>query len=485
MNTIAHFICNQLWDHHIYRKGLRSHLLLSILIPLFTVGLTGTLPAQDLQLGGNLSPSLFTLPLEEPAVAFAGLRGTAFLQGYLGDSVSYRFSAETYLNGAGLADNMSWESSSDGRLLSASLWGNSRLGAAVELKEAWLEASLGDLDLRLGKQLVAWGLADGNNPTDTINARHQGTRYTTTLDEQKIASWMLNGTYYFPNNLGTLQALLLPISIPNDLPSIAMNIPGSGFAPTIIIKDDAYPDLAIENVEGGLRSLFYLGNLSFSASYFTYLDRYPDFAVTASGMFPTTITYTPVHNRIHQLGLDATYTVAGFDIRSEWALSLTKDLEGTVVTEKNPYLQGVLQASRSFINSTTTVSLAWAPRYVLNFKAPEDYANFSDKQAAEMIRQYDGQAYEWENGLSLRLAGKYLNETLQPELLFLAETSARDWLGTASVSYQLADGISLKAGTVQYGSFLAEGDTERELGTFSKSTTIDRDYYYLEVKFSF
>ena len=439
--------------------------------------------AQDLKLSGTIIPSAFAIPSQDPALVFAGLRGTGALEGYFGDAVSYRFSAETYINASGLAESSSWQSSTDTRLLSASLWGNNRLGGTVELKEAWVEASLGGLDLRIGKQLVAWGLADGNNPTDTINARHQGTRYTTTLDEQKIASWMLNGTYYLPNNLGTLQALLLPISIPNDLPSIAKTIKGIGFAPTIVIKEDAYPDISLENMEGGLRSLWYLGNLSVSGSYFTYLDRYPDFAVSVAGGPTTTITYTPVHNRIHQFGLDAAYAVAGYDIRSEWAVSLTKDMEGASPAEKNPYLQGVLQVSRSFINSTTTLSLAWAPRFVLNYKAPEDYTNVSDQQAAKMLRQYDGQAYQWENGLSLRLAGKYLNETLQPELLFLAETSAKDWLGTASVSYLLADGISLKGGTVQYGSFLPVGDANRDLGTFSKS--IDKDYYYIEVKFSF
>lgn len=462
-----------------------------ISIPLFFKTLTlilglsliAQVQAQDLKLSGTLTPSAFVIPSPEQPLGFAGLRGTAALDGYVGDSVSYRVSAETYLNGAGLAESFNWESSTDSRLLSASLWGNSRLGGTVELKEAWVEASLGDLDLRLGKQLAAWGLADGNNPTDTINARHQGTRYTTTLDEQKIASWMLNGTYYLPNNLGTIQGLLLPVSIPNDLPSLAMTI---NAGPTIIvIKEDAYPDISLETLEGGLRSLLYLGKLSVSASYFTYLDRYPDFTVSVVDGFPTTITYTPVHNRIHQAGFDAAYAIAGFDIRSEWALSLTKDMEGLKPTEKNPYMQGVLQASRSFINSTTTLSLAWAPRYVLNYKAPEDYTNPSDQQAAAMLRQYDGQAYQWEHGLSLRLAGKYRNETLQPELLFLSETSARDWLGTASVSYQLADGISLKAGTVQYGSFLGEGDADRELGTFSKSSSIDKDYYYLEIKFSF
>lgn len=463
---------------HSTKRGFSVHFIAAALLLVISLHAE----AQDLKLSGTVIPSAFAIPSQDPALVFAGLRGTGALEGYFGDAVSYRFSAETYINASGLAESSSWQSSTDTRLLSASLWGNNRLGGTVELKEAWVEASLGGLDLRIGKQLVAWGLADGNNPTDTINARHQGTRYTTTLDEQKIASWMLNGTYYLPNNLGTLQALLLPISIPNDLPSIAMTI--NAGPTTINIKDDAYPDISLENMEGGLRSLWYLGNLSVSGSYFTYLDRYPDFAVSTTGFpIPTTITYTPVHNRIHQFGLDAAYAVAGYDIRSEWAVSLTKDMEGSTPAEKNPYLQGVLQVSRSFINSTTTLSLAWAPRFVLNYKAPEDYTNVSDQKAATMLRQYDGQAYQWENGLSLRLAGKYLNETLQPELLFLAETSAKDWLGTASVSYLLADGISLKGGTVQYGSFLPEGDTNRELGTFSKS--IDKDYYYIEVKFSF
>ncbi|MEJ5187855.1 MAG: DUF1302 family protein [Breznakiellaceae bacterium] len=447
------------------------------------LSLPGLLAAQDIKAGGSLVPSAFVLPSQEPAIAFAGLRGTAFVQGYAGDAVSYRLSAETYLNAAGLADSTSWASDFDGRLLAANLWGNGRLGGSLELKEAWVEASLGDLDLRLGKQIAAWGLADGNNPTDTINARYQGTRYATTLDEQKIASWMLNATYYLPGNLGTLQGILLPVSIPNKLPSIAMTVRAG--PTTIVIKDDEYPAIAVENVEGGLRSLWYLGNLSFSASYFTYLDRYPDFTVSVVGGPITTITYTPVHNRIHQLGLDAAYSIGGFDIRSEWALSLTKDLEGTNPAEKNSYLQGVLQTSRSFINGTTSLSLAWAPRYVLNYKAPSDYASPVDQQAASMLRRYDGQAYQWENGVSLRIAGKYLNETLQPEALFLAETSARDWLGTASVSYQISDSLSVKVGTVQYGSFLPGGDADRELGTFSKSSTIDRDYFYLEVKYSF
>lgn len=464
-------------------SGISALVRRSALLTVLVLVLAAAAPAQGVRFTAALTPSAFVQPGQSEALAFAGLRGTGALRGDLGDAFAYTVSAETYINAAGLADAADWASSWDGRLLSASLRGNSRLSGTAELKEAWVEASLGDLDLRLGKQVAAWGLADGNNPTDTLNARHQGTRYSTTLDEQKIASWMLNATWYLPNNRGTIQGIMLPVSIPNDLPSLAMTI--SAGPTTIVIEEDSYPELSLENAEGGLRSLFYLGNLSFSASYFTYLDRYPDFTVSVVGGPSTTITYTPTHNRIHQLGLDGVYTVGGFDLRTEWALNLTKDMDGVSPVEKNPYIQGVVQASRTFWNGTTTLSLAWAPRVVLNYTAPTDYPSPEDQQSAEMIRRYDGQAYPLENALSFRAAGKYLNESLQPELLFLAETGARDWLGTLSIAYQLSDGLTVKIGTVQYGSFLAQGDPDRELGTFSKSAAIDNDYFFLELKFSF
>lgn len=86
---------------------------------------------------------------------------------------------------------------------------------------------------------------------------------------------------------------------------------------------------------------------------------------------------------------------------------------------------------------------------------------------------------------SVRIAGKLLGETLQPEAMFLAELEARDWLATLSATYNLADGLNLKAGAAFYGSFRADGDLEREWGTFSNSRTIDKDYLFLELRLNF
>jgi len=324
--------------------------------------------------------------------------------------------------------------------------------------------------------VIAWGLADGNNPTDTVNARHVGTRLVSTLDEQKMGSIAANLVYNLPGNLGTVQGIFMPVSVPNDMASMAMTIVEGPM--TIVIKDDESPALALSNIEGGLRTLLYAGNLSFSASWLCYLDRYPDY--TQSGSFPS-ITLSPFHGRVNQFGADAAWLLGGYDLRTEWSLSLTEDADGSDPLVKNPSLSGVVQGSRSFLDGTVTASLAWAPRLVFSHEA----ASPGGTDVADMMAEYNGQAYAFEQAGSVRLAGKFLGETLQPEALFLASLEARDWLATFSTTYNVADGVNLKGGLGFYGSFRAADDPEREWGLFSNSRTIDNDYLYVELRLSY
>jgi hypothetical protein len=275
----------------------------------------------------------------------------------------------------------------------------------------------------------------------------------------------------------------MPFSVPNDMASMAMDMTITGFPSIhIVIEEDKAPDLALENFEGGLRGLFYLGQASCSASWLSYLDRYPDFRIVNGGIFPNlSTTISPYHSRVNQFGLDAAWLRGGIDLRTEWALTLTADAEGTDPGIKNSSVSGVVQASKSFLDGGLSVSLAWAPRIVLDHQA----VAAGGTTTADMLAQYNGQAYAVEHVGTLRLAGKLLGETLQPEALFLAELEARDYLGTFSLSYNLADGINLKGGAAFYGSFRAADDPEREWGTFSNSRTIDKDYVYLELRYSF
>lgn len=461
-------------------------LLITTLVP-FSAAAQET-PVLDVLATGSLTASVYTRPWADKPLALTGLRGDLNLDGYAFDSLWFYISLYGYTNFAGLSDETAWNTEFGGPTLSFTASGNDRLEFLGEIKEFWIDFPLGDMDVRIGKQIMSWGLADGNNPTDILNARHVGTRFISTLDEQKIGSPAVNLVYNLPDNLGTVQGVFLPFSISADLPSIAMDLTIPGATTTNIhIPDDNGPVIAWENMEGGIRALFYTGPLSFSASYFTGIDRYPDFAVTSVFQPPSTVTITmiPEHNRIHQFGVDAALVTGGWDIRTEWALNLTTDMSGNDPAVKNPGLSGVLQVSRSFFDSALTVTAAWAPRIVFNHKAPDDYSDSDDIYTAAEIRKYDGQAYPFENALTVRVAGKFLNETIQPEAMFLAETAARDWLGTASLTWGFADGWSFKGGANFYGSFLPENDPDRDLGTFSSSTAIDNDSLYLELKYSF
>jgi len=437
----------------------------------------GAAPVIDASASGWVAASAYIRPYDDDLLAGAGFRGAFALDGYAFDTLGFRVALEVYTNAAGLGDTVDW-SWSQPDPLSLVATANSRLLAALDLKEAWFDFAAGELDARIGKQVLAWGLADGSNPTDTLNARHVGTRLVSTLDEQKMGSLAVNLVYNLPGNLGTVQGLFLPVSVPNDMTSIAMDMTTSSIH--LIIKEDKAPEFALENVEGGLRALFYAGGLSFSASWLSYLDRYPDFSSVFVFGLPPTVTLTPFHSRVNQFGLDAAWLVGGYDLRAEGAVTLTADAGGTDDGIKNSYVSGVVQGSRSFLDGMITASLAWAPRYVFDHMAPMA----GGSETKDMLAEYNGQAYAFEQTGSVRLAGKFLGETLQPEALFLASLEARDWLATASVTYNLADGLNLKGGAGFYGSFREEGDLEREWGTFSNKRTIDKDYIFVELRIS-
>ena len=434
----------------------------------------GMLFAQiDVSPSGYVTSSVYAKTNADPVLDAAGFRGAFDLDGYAFEDVQFRLSVELFTNLAGLGDDTEY---ADDLYYPAAYEGswNERLLFGGDLKEAWLSFAAGDFDVIAGKQLVTWGQADGTNPTDNANARYVGTRQVSASSEKKLGSPMLNVVYNLPSDAGTVQGLFMPVSVPNRMPSMG---------DFLKVEDPAFSP---ENMEGGARVLLYPGAVSVSASWLTILDRYPSDVVetkvvnVASPFSPVYVTMPSVlgHNRQHIFGMDAVWLVNGFDFRTEWAFTLTKDARGTDPFEKNPFVAGVVQGSRSFFDGTATVSLSWAPQYIFKFEKP-DISN------ADMSMLYVGQGFEFENMAVLRFQTKHLGETLQTEVLLLGAFAARDYLAGASVTYNLADGWNLKGGANLYASFRSPSDPERQLGTFGNDSAVDSDTVYLELRFDF
>ncbi len=429
----------------------------------------------NLSPSGYVTASAWATPRADDALSTAGLRGNVALSGDAGETGAFKLALEWNANGAGLADAGAAETTWYGPAsFSASV--ADRASVDLSLKEAWFSLYAGDFDLVLGQQIVTWGQADGNNPTDNVNPRYVGTRDATTTDEKKIPVPMVNVTWNLPSGDGAVQGLFLPIPAVNRMPDMGD-----------FVKEDI-PGVSPENFEGGVRGLFYIGQSSVSVSYLTVLDRYPSDVtgftrMMVSPMPPPGIFVevpdTLGHTRRQIVGIDAVAFLGPYDLRAEWAYTLTDDLEGTDPYKKNPSLSGVVQGSRNFLDGRLSLALSWAPTWIQNFEEPPAQA------LAYASRLYTGQGFALEQAVAARAQAKFLNETLQAEAMLLTELAARDWLATVSGTYNLADGWNLKGGVNLHGSFRSSDDPLRQLGVFGNDAAQDSDSLYLELRFDF
>lgn len=472
---------------------MKKHLFLILLF----AGLALGVQAQDLTVSGTTRGAVQVQPqVTADQWPFAGFTQT-LKASFVWEDWLFLGSLEASADLSNLTSESAdptWRSA--GPLAGTYRWDPASNGVAL-IKELYAEYAPGDFLLRAGQQVFTWGLADGNNPTDTLNPRWVGTRFTTSLDDQKIPVPGLLAEYTLPDNLGKIEGVFLPWAVPNLLPSVAFdqmvfsgNVMASIPGQRIIFKDPEVPDLALDNFEGGLRGLFYLDNLTFSVSYLTQLDKYFDLEVTNTFVPGTPMvtpdmnitTQTPVFSRVHQFGADFATTGFGWELRGEGAFVLTPDRDGNQIYIKNPSVKGVLQLSRSWFDGVFSSSLSWAPTWVINHTWWEDYTSDQGlQQAAYQMAQRNGQAYEWENALGLRLAFTLLNETLKPDLLMLYNLAAQDSLATLGVTYNLADGWNLKVVANLYTPFQKDKEN-KELGIFGNSVSDKKDGVYLELR---
>ncbi|MCX7025284.1 MAG: hypothetical protein NT080_11805 [Spirochaetes bacterium] len=427
-------------------------------------------PAPAFAEGASLyvSPKAFFEPSAD-GLTFSGVSAGIAADGILGDNGYAFVSAETDVD------------LSDPALPTGS----------IELKEAYAELTVGELDLSFGRRILAWGLADGFNPTDNVNARRIGTRTTSTLDERKIPALMLRASYALPGSLGSVEALVMPLPGTNDLPltvSSATILAG----PATILNNflaEEIPEFSWDGMEYGARAMFYFGGFSCSASWLHAWDRYPDirYSTTTTGSPPGTTTtneYTPVHRRVQVFGADAQASLAGFDLRAEGAFFLTGDTDGSDIFTKNHSLQAVAQASRQLFSPWLTIGLGWSPAWVVAWKAPADWTTDEDRANAEEMRKRNGQGYAFENGVSLSLRGNSSDERVSWDAMGLYNVAARDCMTRASVSWSLADGINLKVGGSLYGTAIPD-DPDREYGVFGNEAADAGDELFVELRFDF
>lgn len=201
----------------------------------------------------------------------------------------------------------------------------------LELRELYVEGRAGPAWLRLGKQQVVWGQADGLKVLDVINPQTFREFILADFEDSRIPLWMAN--LEVPVGPTTLQLLWIPDPTAHDIPQ-----PDAAFAFTaprlvgprapagvdVRLRAADRPD-AFRGSDLGAQLAWRPGNWDLTANYLWHYDDVP--VLRRSLAFPggtPTVTVQPEYERAHVVGATASNTFGELTLRLEAAYTVPR-----------------------------------------------------------------------------------------------------------------------------------------------------------------
>lgn len=336
-----------------------------------------------------------------------------------------------------------------------------RLESETTLLEGYLTVHLKRADIQIGKQIVAWGRADGINPTDNLTP-HDFVVLLPFEEDQRFGTTAMKIDGYLTTDL-TLTLFATPFFDPSKIP---LGVATEG----TVIEDR--PDHTLSNSEIGLKLNRSGGALDWSVSYFHGYDLLPDarmIGLSAAG---------PVlelrHNRINVIGADAARNFGRYGFRAEAAYFMTRDRAGQDPTVKNPFLFYVAGIDRTFLENLN-LNLQFVGRWVKDFNDPESIADPVLKAVAIQNAIFDNQQDRTSYGLTSRIGEKWFNDTLEAEVLIFINFKRTNEYIRPLVTYAFTDHVK---GTI--GSEIYQGPEDSFFGRLK-----DNRGAFAELRYSF
>lgn len=326
-----------------------------------------------------------------------------------------------------------------------------------ELREGNLVANFEPFELRIGREIVAWGRADRVNPTDVIGSRD----YTLLFpedDDQRRGNAMVHARW--GQGGYTVSALWLPEFRPNRYPSGARQ-------PGIILLGEHSPT---EVAQFAVRLDRSGGGIDWSLSYFDGLDRDPRFQVAA--LSPALATVSRRYDRIRQVGADAATNFGEYGVRGELAYTFSPDGAGANYRRSGFYM--VLGGDRTF-NERLNVNIQYIYRFVDGWQDPTQVANPLQQGLALRNAAISNQRYRNQHGVTARVAYRWPGDKFETELAATFNATALDGLLRTRLTYKPTDHLRLSVG----GDWFF-GNEDTYLGEFRRNSGA-----FLEVRYGY
>ena len=382
--------------------------------------------AQDLYLGGYARNN--TSMLLNDNLDFSQVQNTFDLKAeYFGDISA--LNAEVYLNSTGTDE----------------------LDAGV--KELYMDLYFDSMDLRIGKQQIIWGKADGVFITDVVSPKDLSNFVLPDFDEIRMGVSALKADWYL--DAVELELVWVPMFTPSVTPSglwtTSMPLP-----PGATINDAVIADYSLENSEV-FAKVSYMGSAIDVELMGGYM--WDDLPVPHMVTLVPSPTFTPQHHRLLMGGGSFSTDIAGVIIRGE----------------------GAYYSGKKFQTSDLSVPEWVVEKGFVHYMAGLDYSLAGITLGAQFIQEiildYDDAMNnndEFKSTMTFVMAKSFLNETLMLEFFSYVGLTNKDALLRPKATYDLADGLEWII-----GADIFIGDS----GDFGQYD--DNDLIYTKIKYSF
>ncbi len=334
---------------------------------------------------------------------------------------------------------------------------------SMGLREAYLDIYFDSLDIRLGKQQIIWGKADGDFVTDVVSPKDLTEYRLRDFDEIRMGVTSLKADYYLGDH--TLELVWVPVFTATVSPagdSIWAVKPDFPVVPTIDSSDKDVP-FELKNSEAFMKfsALTSLVDIEVMGGYMW--DDDPALHIIEKTVDPSTqqlasLTVAQRHHRLGLTGASFSASPGGFVIRGEGAFYIGKYFQ----TEDPTSSDGTIKKN------------------YLHYLIGIDYTVWEIKLSSQIIQKAILEHDDYikndrlESTVTFFISRDFFRETLHLEVFSYFGVNQRDALIRPKIIYKLADGFELLI-----GANIFIGD-EGKYGQYNEN-----DMVYGKVKYSF
>ena len=299
----------------------------------------------------------------------------------------------------------------------------------LDLREAYLSYAKGNFDLRMGRQIVIWGVADALRVTDCVSPFDYTEFLAQDYDDIRIPVNGLRAKY--TRGSITLEAVCNPVVEFFILPTDERN-PWAIRLPSVTLPyttdlESGKPEKKIKNMEFGGRVTINLSGIDFSVSALRTWNKLPALCPTLSDD-GRTLRINGQYRRMTMLGTDCSLPVGQFVLRAEVAEYIGEAQGGGL--EQNAVRRNTLNA---------LAGVDWYPGNDWNISVQYYHKYTSGNLAALSVYRNAGLA-------TARLSKELLHNTLKLSTFAYIDVANGGIFNRLSASYSLNDDIELTAG---------------------------------------